>query len=263
MFNYRDQADGLRRIMAKTSARIISVIGANGQPATPWMRNLALSMLAPEQRLLLIHANRQPAITHSLQSIVTHNTALKRAMVKHPQGYDLTCLTENDLLTSPLSQDLKAQLDGIVKQLSYDYDTVMIEAQLDTQDHSLIMPLIAEHELVIQMDRTEAAIKAAYVTIKHISRQHGQIPLGVVVTGANNDQGQQYFMRLNQVCKQFLGVTLDFIGAMPAEEAVPAKTSTTRHKPEVAKPAQTALAFKSVAHRLEKQRITTPSLAVA
>jgi len=264
MFNYRDQADGLRRIMAKTSARIISVIGANGQPATPWMRNLALGMLAPEQRLLLIHANRQPALAHSLQSIVTHNSALKRAILKHPQGYDLTCLAENDLLTSPLSQDLKVQLDGIVKQLSYDYDTVMIEAQLDTQDHSLVMPLIAEHELVIQMDRSEAAIKAAYTTIKHISQQHGQIPLGVVVTGANHDQGQQYFMRLNQVCKQFLGVTLDFIGAMPLEEPAGAvQKKTGNAKTEVAKAGQTALAFKSVAHRLEKQRITTPSLAVA
>ena len=37
MFNYRDQADGLRRIMAKTTARMISVIGANGQPVTPWI----------------------------------------------------------------------------------------------------------------------------------------------------------------------------------------------------------------------------------
>jgi flagellar biosynthesis protein FlhG len=151
-----------------------------------------------------------------------------------------------------------------VKQLSYDYDTVMIEAQLDTQDHSLMMPLIAEHELVIQMDRSEAAIKAAYVTIKHISQQHGQIPLRVVVTGANHDQGQQYFMRLNQVCKQFLGVTLDFIGAMPAEEPTgAAQKKTGNAKTEVAKAGQTALAFKSVAHRLEKQRITTPSLAVA
>ncbi len=261
MFNYKDQADGLRRIMAKTSARIISVIGANGQPATPWMRNLAASMLSPEQRLLLVHASHQPTIAHSLQAIATKNTALKRAIISHPQGYDLTCLSENDLLTSPLSRDLKVQLNGIVKQLAYDYDTVMIEAHLDNEDYSLMLPVVAEHELVIQMDRSEEAIKSAYVTIKHISQQHGQIPMGVVVTDANQDQGKQYFMRLNQVCKQFLGVSLDFIGAMPHSQSDAAEAG--RQKPETAKQSQTALAFKSVAHRLEKQRITMPTMAVA
>lgn len=263
MFNYQDQADGLRRIMAKSSARIISVIGANGQPVTPWMRNLAMSLLAPEQRLLLIHTNRQPGIVHSLQQVIAKNNSIKRAITNHPQGYDLCCLAENDLLTPPLSPDLKAQLDGIVRQLAYDYDTVMIETQLDTEAHNLALPVSAEHELVIQMDRSDTAIKAAYVTIKHISQQHGQLPLGVVVTGANHDQGQQYFMRLNQVCKQFLGVTLDFLGAIPAEETIAVATATRHTKPETAKQTQTAMAFKSVAHRLEKQRITTPSLAVA
>lgn len=263
MFNYRDQADGLRRIMAKSSARIVSVIGANGQPATQWMHPLAMSLLAPEQRMLLIQATRQPAMAPSLQAITAKNSAIKRAMTRHPQGYDVSCLAENDLLTSPLSQDLKTQLDGIVRQLAYDYDTVMIETQLDIQAHNLMLPIVAEHELVIQMDRSDTAIKAAYATIKHISQQHGLIPLAVLVTGANHDQGQQYFMRLNQVCKQFLGVTLDFLGAIPAEETQPATKVAGRMKPEVAKQNQTALAFKSVAHRLGKQRITTPSLAVA
>ena len=126
----------------------------------------------------------------------------------------------------------------------------------------LMLPVIAEHELVIQMDRSDSAIKAAYVTIKHISQQHGNVPLSVVVTGANHDQGQQYFMRLNQVCKQFLGVALNFLGAIPAEETKPV-AAAGRIQPGNVKPDQTALAFKSVAHHLEKQRITTPSMAVA
>jgi flagellar biosynthesis protein FlhG len=263
MFNYRDQADGLRRIMAKSSARIISVIGANGQAVTPWMNNLAMSLLTPEHRLLLIHARRQPTVAHSLQHMVAKNNSIKRAVSKHPHGYDLCCLAENDLLTSPLSQDLKTQLDGIVRQLAYDYDTVMIETQLDTQDHTLALSLSAQHELIIQMDRSDTAIKAAYVTIKHISQQYGQLPLSIVVTDANQDQGQQYFMRLNQVCKQFLGVTLAFLGAIPAEQPMPATMAAGQAKPAMAKQTATSLAFKSVAHRLEKQRITTPSLAVA
>lgn len=263
MFNYRDQADGLRRIMAKTSARIISVIGANGQPASQWMRQLATSMLTPEQRLLLVHAHRQPAMTHSLQGIAVQRQAIKRGIFKHPQGYDLTCLGENDLLTSPLSHDLKTQLNGIVEQLAYDYDTVMIEAQLDSQDYSLLLPVIAAHELVIQMDRSDAAIKSAYATIKHISQQHGQIPLGVVVTDANHDQGNQYFMRLNQVCKQFLGITLEFIGAMPADTSMAVTDNPGRATAEVSKQLSSTLAFKTVAHRLEQQRISMPSMAVA
>lgn len=261
MFNYRDQADGLRRIMAKSSARVISVIGANGQPATPWLRNLAMSMLVPEQRFLLIHTHPQSTTPYSLQATAAKNSNIKRAITRHPQGYDLTCLIENNQLSSPLSADLKGQLDGIVRQLTYDYDTVMIETQLDTQAFNLMLPVSAEHELVIQMNRGDAAIKAAYVTIKHIHQEHGNVPLSIVVTDANHEQGQQYFMRLNQVCKQFLGVTLNFLGAIPTEEAKPAATNGQASSKVKLNP--TAMAFKAVAQHLDKQRMSTASMAVA
>lgn len=251
MFNYRDQADGLRRIMAKSTARIISVLSAQGQPVTPWVRCLAGSMLNPDQRLLLVEAQRAPTVACSLQTVVTKRSAVEKAILRHPQGYDLACLSENNPISPALSPDITERLDGIVKQLAYQYDTVMIEAQLDPHAHQLPLPVMAAHELVIQMDRSDEAMKSAYLTIKHLSQQHGPLPMGVVITDANNDQGKQLFLRLNQVCKQFLGVSLAFIGAIPAQTQVSAR------------PAATALAFNTVAHRLEKHRIAPPAMAAA
>lgn len=251
MFNYRDQADGLRRIMAKSTARIISVLSAQGQPVTPWVRSLAASICTPEQRLLLLEAQRAPSVACSLQTVVTKHSAVEKAILRHPQGYDLACLSENNAISPALSPDVKQQLDGIVKQLAYQYDTVMIETQLDHLEHRLPLPVMAEHELVIQMDRSDEGMKAAYLTIKHLSQQHGPLPVGVVVTDANSDQGTQLFLRLNQVCKQFLGVSLAFIGAMPPQTAPSAPSSSA------------TLAFHTVAHRLEKQRIAPPAMAAA
>jgi flagellar biosynthesis protein FlhG len=267
MFNYHDQADGLRRIMARSSARMISVMAANGQPADSWLSQLAASMATPGKRVLLIQAQQRPMTKCTLQAVAMRKSNLSRAVVKHPQGYDLASLTETDALTSPLSADLKSELDGIVKQLAYDYDTVMIEALLDTSDQSLVLPVMAQHSLVLQMERHDEAIKSAYTSIKRICQQHGQLPLSVVVTDATHEQGQQYFMRLNQVCQQFLGISLGFLGAIPEsksmQKAQPVTGLKNRLAAEPTPATQSAMAFKAVARSLEQQRLTTSSLAAA
>ena len=128
---------------------------------------------------------------------------------------------------------------------------------------------MAQHTLVIQMARNEAAIKSAYTTIKRICQQYGQLPLNVVVTDSSQEQGQQYFMRLNQVCQQFLGISLRFLGAIPVRKTIPeveaGKTAGLKNRHGVApSPAmQSAMAFKAVASNLEQQRVTAPSLAAA
>lgn len=268
MFNYHDQADGLRRIMARSSARVISVMGANGQPAETWLSQLAASMVGPGQRLLLIQAKQRPMTKYTLHAVALRQSILSRAVVKHPQGYDLATLAETDILTSSLSGDLKTELNGIVSQLAYDYDTVMIEALLDPLDQTLMLPVMAQHTLVLQMGRNEAAIKSAYMTIKRLCQQHGQLPLSVVVTDSSHEQGQQYFMRLNQVCQQFLGISLSFLGAIP-ENKVVQKTENiqahglkNRHGLEPSPATQSALAFKAIARSLD-QRVSTSSLAAA
>jgi flagellar biosynthesis protein FlhG len=269
MFNYHDQADGLRRIMARSSARIISIMAVNGQPADTWLSHLAASMVSPGKRLLLIQARQRPMTKYTLQAVASRKSILTRAVVKHPQGYDLASLTETDTLTSPLSGDLKSELDGIVNQLAYDYDTVMIEALLDPSDQAFVLPVMAQHTLLIQMERHDEAIKSAYTTIKRICQQHGQLRLSVVVTDASHEQGQQYFMRLNQVCQQFLGISLSFLGAIPdsksmqqaqAKPLTGLKTRLAAESPPVTSSAQ---AFKAIARGLDQQRLTTSSLAAA
>ncbi|HSH86229.1 MAG TPA: hypothetical protein VK958_03155 [Methylophilus sp.] len=268
MFNYHDQADGLRRIMARSSARVISVMGANGQPAETWLSHLAASMVGPGQRLLLVQANQRPMTKYTLHAVALRQSMLSRAVVKHPQGYDLATLAETNILTSPLSGDLKTELNGIVSQLAYDYDTVMIEALLDPLDQTLLLPLMAQHTLVLQMGRNEAAIKSAYMTIKRLCQQHGQLPLSVVVTDSSHEQGQQYFMRLNQVCQQFLGISLSFLGAIP-ENKMMQKAENTRttdlknhHGREPSTATQAAIAFRAIARSLD-QHLNTSSLAAA
>lgn len=260
MLNYRDQADGLRRIMARNAARIISVMTSRGQEAGPWLDQLATTMANAGQRTLLMEATQRPVSKYSLQAVAERKSIIARAVVKHPQGYDLAGLIENSALSSPLSGDLKLQLGAIVSQLAYDYDTVMLEARLQS-DHTFMLPLMAQHELVVQMERTEEAIKAAYSTIKRICQQYGELPIRIMVTGCSQEQGQQYFMRLNQVCKQFLGVTLQFLGAIPDTDAI-LKTGLKSHHDSNAT-AAAAMAFKTIAHSLEKQRLTTPSLVAA
>lgn len=262
MFNQRDQADGLRRIMGTPNTRMISILAADGQLGQPWLTNLAASMAGPEQRMLLIQATAQLNLPPSLQTVVLQKTTLNQSISRHPLGFDVACLSESSPITQPLSGNLNAKLDGIVKQLAYDYDTVMIEAQLD-QTLGLSLPMMSQHELVIQMGRDEEAIKSTYITIKRLCQQYGNRPFGVVVTRSSQAQGQQYFLRLSQVCKQFLGVSLNFLGAIPDDDALRKSSAMGRSVMDAFPKAQAAIAFKAVASSLAKHRLTPSSLAVA
>lgn len=266
MFNHRDQADGLRRMMTKPHARIISILSTDDVPAQGWLLNLATSMLTPEQRLLLIQADGQgwpeAAQTPALEDIAMRKTTLNRAIARHETGVDRARFTESNGLRQPLSANLKTAFNGIVDQLAQDYEIVMIEAQHDTE-HGLPLPLMPKHELVVQLHRSEHGIKAAYSCIKRVCQQYGNRPFGIVVTAANEAQGQQYFLRLNQVCQQFLGVALNFLGAIPEDEALQQSTALGRSVIDAFPKAKATLAFKAIANSLGKQRLLTPSLVAA
>lgn len=262
MLKYRDQAEGLRRIMAKSAPRIISLLSVAGTTTHPCLTNLAASLVSPSQRILLIQARNRSADSPSLQAVADHQATLSMAIQRHPLGFDVTGLIENNPITPALSGNLKQALDSIVSHLADNYDTVMIEALLDTHDE-LLLPLMAQHALVLHLPRSERAIKAAYSAIKRICLRYGQQPVSVLVEGANPAQGQQYFMRLNQVCQQFLGVSLQFLGAIPEDDALQQSNRLGRSVLDAFPKAQATLAFKAIAKRLDKHQTGTTSLAVA
>lgn len=266
MLKHHDQADGLRRMMTKPQARIISVISAEGDVAPGWLLNLAASMNAPQHRLLLIQSGSsglpEEADSASLQAVAMQRTTLNRAIATHALGFDHARFAESNAISQPLSANLKSTLDGIVKKIASNYDTIMMEAQHLNND-GLTLPMMSRHELVVQMQRNEYGIKAAYSSIKRVCQQYGNRPFGLVVTGASAAQGQQYFLRLNQVCQQFLGVTVSFLGAIPEDDALQQSSVLGRSIMDAFPKAQAALAFKAVASSLGKQRLLSTALAAA
>lgn len=262
MFKHRDQADGLRRLMSKSPTRFITVI-PNDATSGDWLTALAASMVRSQENMLVIHDKQMHTETPPLEWVMLKQTTLSRATTRHPNGFDLASLLKTEPISSPLSNNLISKLNGIVKQLAESYDTVMIETYLESSEQILKLPLMLEHELVVQMDRSEDAIKNAYLNIKRICQQYGNRSFGVVVTRADQTQGQLYFKRLSQVCQQFLGVTLSFLGAIPDDEALKKSSVMGLNVIDAFPKAQVTVAIKALADRLQQQRIPTASLAVA
>lgn len=253
MFKHQDQAEGLRKIMGKNAPRIIGVLSTVQPMPTRWLHTLASHMAQPEARTLLIqhqHDKYTPGIP-ALQQIAMQQAPLSQATRSHPLGFDRACLFENSPVTPPLSAHTMQALDGIVRQLSSHYDTVMIEAHMQST-HELTLPLLAEQTLVIHMPHDENAITAAYSLIKRICMQYGERGFGIVISQASRLQGQHMFMRLQQVCQQFLGISLHFLGAIPQET------------PTVAAPASPgSQAFRQLASNLDKHAFHHAALVAA
>ncbi len=252
MFKQQDQAEGLRRMMSMTPPHMLSVISVDAAQDAVSLFNMAASIQKADQRLLLVQHQAFTSYTApwpSLSAVARGESTRNLVTRTHPLGFDCVHLIENKPLSQALSSHLNPALESIVQDIAASYDTVMIETQL-TDDHALPLPFMATQACVIQMGQRPESIKAAYSCIKHLCARYGERPFGILVNRATELQAQQAFMRLQQVCLQFLGINLQFVGAIPEDEALQQSHALGRSVMEAFPTAQAAIALKTVASRL-------------
>lgn len=252
MFKQHDQAEGLRRMMSHTQPKMISVISVTPGQDQLHLFNVAASLQQANQRLLLIQHQAHTTFTApwpSLSAVARGESTRNLVTRVHPLGFDCAYLIENNGLSQALSTHLNPTLTSIVNDIAAPYDTVMIETQL-TEDHALLLPFMAAQSCVIQMGRHPDSIKAAYSCIKHLCERYGDRPFGILVQRATELQAQQAFLRLQQVCLQFLGISLQFVGAIPEDDALQQSHALGRSVLDAFPKAQASIALKTVASRL-------------
>lgn len=252
MFKQRDQAEGLRRMMSPQTANIVNMLCLAPQPQRMQLMHMAAQRLHSNQRLLLIQhqaLNTFTAPWPSLSAVARGESTRNLVTRPHPMGFDCAYLIENNPLSQALSAHEPAKLASIVQDIATRYDTVMIDTQLN-EDHSLPLPALAAHAMVIQMGNQPADIKAAYTTIKHLCGHYGDRTFGIMVYRATALQAQHAFLRLQQVCLQFLGISLQFVGALSVTESPDhaATPSSTMHMPST----HTTQTLDHVASRLKQ-----------
>lgn len=254
----KDQAESLRRIMAGPKPRIISMFSAAvSQDNSRTLTNLAASLNRHGKDVLVVHAaadasdvleNYGIEINSTLLEGVQHGLPLENGIRVSDQGFSVARLMPQPHL-SRLDSMLSLALNDVMMKLASRHDIVLVDAAL-TEEGVLPLACLDEGEIFIQLSSDPESIKSAYFLIKQLCSKLGRRGFGILVTGTSEPKAQDIYQNMAQVARRFLGVELEFIGSIPADEDLYRAAQLGRAVIEAFPLAKASAAFKQLAQRL-------------
>ncbi len=211
-----DQADGLRRLLAHSSARLIAVVGiAQRQGATTAAMNLGAALAHMGKDVLLLEEHRLGA-----DSVCAAWSADPLGTLADVASKRLTCegaaaRTECGVHVLPALPG--AQPGHTDPRLLWEGDVILVDAALDSAGNLSPLARMAD-ELVVVLQPNPASITATYSGIKRLHYAHALRQLRLLVNGVGEPEAaRQTMANLVDTGSRYLAVSLQPAGWVRAD----------------------------------------------
>ncbi|QBQ96337.1 MinD/ParA family ATP-binding protein [Paraburkholderia pallida] len=234
-----DQAEGLRRLLAREGSRVIAVTGGPGSPGrTTVVINLAAALTAQGKDVLVIDECLGPRSVSALlggvrgaggsasnfAAVMRGEMAMDEAVGRHALGFGVLAAPRE-----PRLQYTDAQLHTqLSKVLAGPADFVLIDAQLDAE--GALSPLAMHaHDVLIVMRVVAQAITDAYACMKRLHFAHAIGQFRVLANQvASESEAQVILENLVCVASRYLTVSLESAGSVAADPHMPRAVQLAR-----------------------------------
>jgi flagellar biosynthesis protein FlhG len=248
-----DQAEGLRRLLAKSGSRVVAVTGGPvGVGCTSTVVNVAAALAALGKDVLVIDerlgANSVSTMlgglrqAGSLRAVLSGEERLEQVCARHELGFSvLTASRENCAGYSA------AQLSRL---LAGPADVVLVDARLDRQ--GAFSPLAAQANDVMIVTRVAAqAITEAYACMKRLHFEHAIAQFRVLVNHVSSlADAQTTFENLAEVAARYLSVSIEDAGCVAADPLMERSLELQRCVVDAFPSAQSARDYRHVASEM-------------
>jgi flagellar biosynthesis protein FlhG len=248
-----DQAEGLRRLLAKSGSRVVAVTGGPvGVGCTSTVVNVAAALAALGKDVLVIDerlgANSVSTMlggvrqAGSLRAVLNGEEGLEQVCARHELGFSvLTASRENCAGYSA------AQLSRL---LAGPADVVLVDARLDRQ--GAFSPLAAQANDVMIVTRVAAqAITEAYACMKRLHFEHAIAQFRVLVNHVSSlADAQTTFENLAEVAARYLSVSIEDAGCVAADPLMERSLELQRCVVDAYPSAQSARDYRHVASEM-------------
>lgn len=255
---HHDQAEGLRRMMAKPRPRVVSLLCASSltdQQQT--MTNLAATLATFGYKVLLLNAHSGDmqetlkcygvTAVPTLLSVTQAKHTLTEAIVSSELGFSYANLMSAKCIAEPMEARIANMLNELLEGLAQRFDLILVNAVLT--GNTLPLPVLNQGEIIIQLNHQPDSVKEAYKLIKKQYSELGKRSFGVLVTGTTPKKAEDVFKGLASVARQYLALELDYVGAIPVDEHIRRASSLGRAIVEAFPKAAASSAFKHLAER--------------
>ena len=226
-------------ISDKKARRIAVISGKGGVGKTVITANLAASLAASGQRVLVLDADLGLANLdiilgldpkHTIQDIFKGACRSDDVLIKTAKGFDLLPAGSGLQENTVLSKNLTEKLEAVLVELEERYDIMLFDAGAGVGDVVLFFAALA-HRILVVVTPEPTSLMDAYASIKVLKQLYERNEFLLVVNQANPERpdqiGTSVARHLQGVISKFVDastfppVHLQLIGSLPQDPAIP------------------------------------------
>jgi len=285
-----DQAEGLRRLLLRASAHVVTVAAARaGLGATSVVVNLAAALARAGKDVLVLDENLSHDNVGNMLALKPRYDLLNvvrcdktwREIMLHPQPGVRVLPAARAIQALPqLSAPERERLLQCLTEASRGVDIVLVDAATSAASargsprtghfpstkigagsippvgalkaHSPFSASLApDQPLLLVLNASASAITESYALIKRMAMQDGRQSFEMVVNKARDEQeARAIFGNVAQVARRHLQVRVEFLGYIPLDDKLKRATQLCRPVVEAFPSAQSALAFGELGRNL-------------
>ena len=250
---------------AKRASILAVTSGKGGVGKTFLSANLAAALARRGERVLVLDAdlglanldvvlNLVPKIT--LHDVFTGKAALEDAIVPAPGGFSVLLAGSGLVEYSRLTPEVRDQLLGVIRTVAPRFDRILLDTGAGISDVVLFAVSLAD-EVALVVTSEPTSLTDAYATVKVLSSQQQRGSIRLIVNQVSQiGEGRTVRAQLQRVVDRFVNpnakppVTLDLIGAVPADKTVREAVQRRELLLEIYPGSPAALAVNAIATRL-------------
>ena len=255
-----DQAEGLRRLLVRASARVVTVAAARpGLGATGLVVNLATALAQAGKNVLVLdeslsHDNVGNMLAlkprYDLLNVVRRDKSLRDIVLQTHQGVKVLPVARAIQALPQLSPFERERLLECLTEISRGVDVVLIDSAA-TGELYISSSLAPEQPLLVVLNASASAITESYALIKRMAKQDGRQRFDIVVNKVRDEQeAQVVFGNVEQVARRHLQVRVEYLGFIPLDEKLKCATQLCLPVMNAFPAAPAANAFSQLGSRL-------------
>lgn len=266
-----DQASGLRAVARASSRRPVQVIavssGKGGVGKTNIVANLAVACARSGRRVMVMDADLALgnvdillglAPQYTIEDVLAGTKALEDIIVTGPAGIDILPAASGTHELTHLTHEQQLRLQAEFLNLRRIPDLLFIDCAAGVSSNVLYFSLVA-HDILVVVSPDPASLTDAYALIKILSTRYHQHRFRFLVNMAESaKEGTAVFRKLSLVTDRFLNLSLDYVGCIPFDSAVPLAVSRQRAVVEAFPKAPSSRALCRLVDVIDRWRIDHP-----
>lgn len=157
----------------------------------------------------------------TLKEVVFGDAEINDVSIKTRYGFDFVPASSGAAEMVQLMYEDIEKIKEALGNLAQKYDLVILDTGAGISESVLQFNLFANKNVIV-LNRELTSLTDAYATIKVIYQAFGRDSFDIIVNSARSEEeAKKIFNHIDTICKRFLGFSLNYLGHIVYDEAVP------------------------------------------